>query len=48
MSWPVFLEPPAKQVIGPHPKIINEDNPAKFKTKSYGDYAYCKFNKIPQ
>ncbi|KAF7816889.1 flavonol synthase/flavanone 3-hydroxylase-like [Senna tora] len=48
MSWPVFLEPPTEHVVGPHPKLINDQNPPKFKTKTYGDYAYCKLNKIPQ
>ncbi|XP_050221482.1 flavonol synthase/flavanone 3-hydroxylase-like [Mercurialis annua] len=48
MSWPVFMEPPSDFVVGPHPKLVNEDNPAKYKTKKYGDYCYCKLNKIPQ
>ncbi|KAL9266613.1 Flavonol synthase/flavanone 3-hydroxylase-like protein [Drosera capensis] len=48
MSWPVFLEPPADQEIGPHPKLVDEGNPAKYKTKKYGEYVYCKLNKIPQ
>ncbi|XP_022989815.1 flavonol synthase/flavanone 3-hydroxylase-like [Cucurbita maxima] len=48
ISWPVFLEPPAEFEVGPHPKLVNEDNPPKFKTKKYGEYAYCKLNKIPQ
>ncbi|KAI4307304.1 hypothetical protein L6164_030508 [Bauhinia variegata] len=48
LSWPVFLEPPKDHVIGPHPNIINEENPPKYKTKAYGDYAYCKLNRIPQ
>ena len=48
MSWPVFLEPPSDLVIGPLPKLINEDNPPKYKTKKYCDYVFCKLNKIPQ
>ncbi|GAB4861374.1 iron ascorbate-dependent oxidoreductase [Ancistrocladus abbreviatus] len=48
MSWPVFLEPKAEQVIGPHPKLVNDENPAKYKSKKFGDYVYCKLNKIPQ
>ncbi|KAL9265522.1 Flavonol synthase/flavanone 3-hydroxylase-like protein [Drosera capensis] len=49
MSWPVFLEPPAVQEIGPHPKLIDDqENPAKYKTKNYSDYVYCKLNKIQQ
>ncbi|KAL9252413.1 Flavonol synthase/flavanone 3-hydroxylase-like protein [Drosera capensis] len=49
MSWPVFLEPPADQEIGPHRKLVDEqENPAKYKTKKYSDYVHCKLNKIPQ
>ncbi|KAK7373121.1 hypothetical protein VNO80_06519 [Phaseolus coccineus] len=48
MSWPVFIEPKAEAEVGPHPKLVNQDNPPKYKTKKYKDYAYCKLNKIPQ
>ncbi|XP_004513519.1 flavonol synthase/flavanone 3-hydroxylase-like isoform X1 [Cicer arietinum] len=48
MSWPVFIEPKEDHEVGPHPKLINQDNPPKYKTKKYKDYAYCKLNKIPQ
>ncbi|KDP32768.1 hypothetical protein JCGZ_12060 [Jatropha curcas] len=48
MSWPVFLEPPSELVIGPHPKLVTENNPAKYKTEKYSDYCYCKLNKVPQ
>ncbi|KAJ4764905.1 Flavonol synthase [Rhynchospora pubera] len=48
MSWPVFCEPPEDLVIGPLPQLISVENPAKFKSKNYKDYAYCKLNKIPQ
>ncbi|WCJ44605.1 2-oxoglutarate (2OG) and Fe(II)-dependent oxygenase superfamily protein [Euphorbia peplus] len=48
MSWPVFMEPPSDFEVGPHPKLINQDNPPLFKTKKFGDYCYCKLNKIPQ
>ncbi|KAH6832824.1 hypothetical protein C2S53_006071 [Perilla frutescens var. hirtella] len=48
MSWPVFLEPPPEFEIGPISKLVNEQNPPKFKTKKYKDYVYCKLNKIPQ
>ncbi|KAL5558364.1 hypothetical protein UlMin_034575 [Ulmus minor] len=48
MSWPVFLDPPSDLVIGPHPKLLNEENLPKYKTKKYSDYVYCKLNKIPQ
>ncbi|KAL2339818.1 hypothetical protein Fmac_007758 [Flemingia macrophylla] len=48
ISWPVFLEPRAEHEVGPHPKLVNQDNPPKYKSKKYNDYAYCKLNKIPQ
>ncbi|KAJ3695907.1 hypothetical protein LUZ60_001284 [Juncus effusus] len=48
MSWPVFCEPPEEYVVGPLPQLVSEENPAKFKTKKYKDYQYCKINKIPQ
>lgn len=48
MSWPVFLEPPPELLTGPISKLITEENPAKFKTKKYKDYVYCKLNKLPQ
>ncbi|KAE9603910.1 hypothetical protein Lal_00001625 [Lupinus albus] len=48
MSWPVFIEPQPEQEVGPHPKLLNQDNPPKFKPKKFKDYAYCKLNKIPQ
>ncbi|CAN1235826.1 Flavonol synthase/flavanone 3-hydroxylase [Linum perenne] len=48
MSWPVFLEPPTDHAVGPHRKLVGDNNPAKYKTKKYGEYCYCKLNKIPQ
>lgn len=48
MSWPVFIEPPIDHIVGPIPELISEENPAKYKTKKYGDYKYCKLNKLPQ
>ncbi|KAK9167635.1 hypothetical protein Scep_002826 [Stephania cephalantha] len=48
MSWPVFCSPPPENVVGPLPQLVNEENPAKFKTKKYKDYEYCKLNKLPQ
>ncbi|XP_051139524.1 flavonol synthase/flavanone 3-hydroxylase-like [Andrographis paniculata] len=48
ISWPVFMEPPPELEVGPHPKLVGNDNPAKYKTKKFEDYAYCKLNKIPQ
>nr|URX65359.1 flavonol synthase [Gymnema sylvestre] len=49
MSWPVFLEPPPEKEIGPNRKLVDEeDNGAKYKTKKYKDYIYCKLNKLPQ
>nr|AGI78869.1 flavonol synthase [Eucommia ulmoides] len=48
MSWPVFLEPPPEHEIRPLPQLANDSNPAKYKTKKYKDYVYCKLNKLPQ
>lgn len=48
MSWPVFLEPPSEFAVGPIPELLSQDNPPKYKTKVFKDYAYCKLNKIPQ
>ncbi|OVA03756.1 Oxoglutarate/iron-dependent dioxygenase [Macleaya cordata] len=48
MSWPVFCSPPPEMVVGPLPQLVNEENPAKYKTKKYKDYEYCKLNKLPQ
>ena len=48
MSWAVFVVPPHETVIGPLPELIDEKNPAKYSTKTYAEYRYRKFNKIPQ
>ncbi|VVA13650.1 PREDICTED: flavonol [Prunus dulcis] len=48
LSWPVFIEPPQDRVVGPLPQLVKEDNPPKYKAKKFGDYCYCKLNKIPQ
>ncbi|CAL5348349.1 unnamed protein product [Camellia sinensis] len=48
ISWPVFLEPPPDFEVGPHPKLVNKENPPNYKTKKFCDYVYCKLNKIPQ
>nr|WOX58878.1 flavone synthase 1 [Phyla nodiflora] len=48
LSWPVFMEPPPNLEVGPHHKIVSAQNPPKYKTKKFCDYAYCKLNKIPQ
>ncbi|XP_021748755.1 flavonol synthase/flavanone 3-hydroxylase-like [Chenopodium quinoa] len=48
MSWPVFIEPPPHHEVGPVPELITENNPAKYKTKKFADYKYCKLNKLPQ
>ncbi|KAL9229120.1 hypothetical protein vseg_004623 [Gypsophila vaccaria] len=47
MSWPVFLEPPSDYVVGPIPKLVTDENPAKYKTKVFSEYKYCKLNKLP-
>ncbi|XP_057795865.1 flavonol synthase/flavanone 3-hydroxylase-like [Salvia miltiorrhiza] len=48
ISWPVFMEPPPHLEVGPHPKLLNQQNQPKYKTKKFSDYAYCKLNNIPQ
>ncbi|KAF8404122.1 hypothetical protein HHK36_009002 [Tetracentron sinense] len=48
MSWPVFCSPPGDRIIGPLPQLVSDENPAKYKTKKYKDYQYCKINKLPQ
>lgn len=48
LSWPVFVEPPSGLTLGPNSKLVSQENPAKYKTKKYRDYVYCKLNKIPQ
>ncbi|KAL2453238.1 Flavonol synthase/flavanone 3-hydroxylase [Abeliophyllum distichum] len=48
MSWPVFLEPPPEHEVGPISKLVNEENPSKYKSKKFKDYVYCKLNKLPQ
>nr|QNC43972.1 flavonol synthase [Freesia hybrid cultivar] len=48
MSWPVFCSPRDELVVGPLPQFVSEDSPAKYKTKKYKDYKYCKLNKLPQ
>lgn len=48
ISWPVFIEPQPEHEVGPHPKLVNQENPPKYKTKNFKDYAYCKLNKIAQ
>ncbi|KAM0919165.1 hypothetical protein ACQ4PT_008369 [Festuca glaucescens] len=47
MSWPVFVEPPTEHVVGPHPQLVTDECPAKYKGKKFGDYKYCKINKLP-
>ncbi|XP_010256287.1 PREDICTED: flavonol synthase/flavanone 3-hydroxylase-like [Nelumbo nucifera] len=48
MSWPVFCVPPLDAVIGPLPSLINEENLPKYTSKTYEEYRYRKFNKLPQ
>lgn len=37
MSWPVFMVPPEDMEVGPHPKLVTQQNPAKYKTNKYRD-----------
>ncbi|KAK6246163.1 hypothetical protein QUC31_000939 [Theobroma cacao] len=48
MSWAVFCAPPHEAMIGPLPGLVNEQNPAKYSTKTFAEYRYRKFNKLPQ
>ncbi|XP_054792833.1 flavonol synthase/flavanone 3-hydroxylase-like [Prosopis cineraria] len=48
MSWAVFVAPPHEAVIGPLPALVNQENPPKFSTKTYAEFRYRKFNKLPQ
>ncbi|CAL9133561.1 unnamed protein product [Musa textilis] len=48
ISWPVFCSPPPEMMVGPLPQFVSDQNPAKYKTKKYKDYQYCKLNKLPQ
>ncbi|KAK7351134.1 hypothetical protein VNO77_10355 [Canavalia gladiata] len=48
MSWAVFASPPLETVVGPLPSVVNDRNPPKFSTKTYAEYRYRKFNKLPQ
>lgn len=43
----MFLEPPPELAIGPLSKLINEENPPKYKEKKYCNYAYCKATRFP-
>ncbi|KAK1604514.1 hypothetical protein QYE76_028231 [Lolium multiflorum] len=47
MSWPVFLEPPLEQVVGPHHQLVTDETPAKYNANTFKHYKYCKFNKLP-
>ncbi|XP_020221856.1 flavonol synthase/flavanone 3-hydroxylase [Cajanus cajan] len=48
MSWAVFVVPPHEEVIGPVPSLVNHQNPSKYSTKTFAEYRYRKFNKLPQ
>ncbi|KAI4337785.1 hypothetical protein L6164_016160 [Bauhinia variegata] len=48
MSWAVFVVPPHETVIGPITQLVNEQNPPKFSTKTFAEFRYRKFNKLPQ
>uniref|UniRef100_A0A7N0VCZ3 Fe2OG dioxygenase domain-containing protein n=1 Tax=Kalanchoe fedtschenkoi TaxID=63787 RepID=A0A7N0VCZ3_KALFE len=48
ISWPVFVEPPEDKEVGPHPKLVTNENPAKYNTKTYREYKHRKLNKLPQ
>lgn len=47
MSWAVFAAPPHEAVIGPLPELVDDQNHAKYKTRTFAEFRYCKFNKLP-
>jgi len=47
MSWPVFVDPPGEQVVGPHPQLVTAESPAKYKARKFKEYQHCKINKLP-
>jgi hypothetical protein len=47
MSWPVFVEPPRELVVGPHPQLVTDEAPARYRAKKFKDYQRCKINKLP-
>ncbi|OWM88439.1 flavonol synthase/flavanone 3-hydroxylase-like [Punica granatum] len=47
MSWAVFAAPPQEAIIGPLPELVNEVNPAKYKTRTFAEFRHCKLNKLP-
>ncbi|KAB1205367.1 Flavonol synthase/flavanone 3-hydroxylase [Morella rubra] len=48
MSWAVFVVPPQEATIGPLAELVDDQNPAKYSTKTYAEYRHRKFNKLPQ
>ncbi|KAA8538512.1 hypothetical protein F0562_028117 [Nyssa sinensis] len=48
MSWAVFCVPPHEAMIGPLPEVVDDRNPVKYSTKTFAEYRYRKFNKLPQ
>ncbi|KAJ9166632.1 hypothetical protein P3X46_021350 [Hevea brasiliensis] len=49
LSWAVFIAPPHQALIGPLAELVDDEkNPAKFSTKTFAEYRYRKFNKLPQ
>ncbi|KAF5739672.1 flavonol synthase/flavanone 3-hydroxylase-like [Tripterygium wilfordii] len=48
MSWAVFCAPPHEALIGPVPALVDDQNPEKYSTKTFAEYRFRKFNKLPQ
>eukprot|EP00268_Persea_americana_P022823 TRINITY_DN22618_c0_g1_i1.p1 TRINITY_DN22618_c0_g1~~TRINITY_DN22618_c0_g1_i1.p1 ORF type:complete len:358 (-),score=69.42 TRINITY_DN22618_c0_g1_i1:140-1138(-) len=48
MSWAVFCAPPGDVLSGPLPQLVDDKNPPLYNTKTYKEFQYRKFNKIPQ
>ncbi|XP_050213313.1 flavonol synthase 1-like [Mercurialis annua] len=48
MSWAVFIAPPHEASIGPIPELVDDRDPPKYSTKTFAEFRYRKFNKLPQ
>ncbi|KAK4747456.1 hypothetical protein SAY87_014042 [Trapa incisa] len=47
MSWAVFIAPQHEATIGPIPELIDDQNPPKYTARTFAEFRYRKFNKLP-
>ncbi|KAK4803162.1 hypothetical protein SAY86_001365 [Trapa natans] len=47
MSWAVFTAPQHEATIGPIPELIDDQNPPKYTARTFAEFRYRKFNKLP-